>query len=66
MHKATLDRERLAHWLSPGDAVLVVSAPPKFTRLPCYRRGYLNEYARDHHVEDFLRCTAEAVNRPVF
>ena len=63
--KAMLAGERFAHWLSPGDAPFVVSAPRRFTRLPWYRRGYLKEYARDHHVEDLLRFTAEAVEQGV-
>ena len=63
--KAMLDGPRFAQLLSPGDAQFVISAPRKFTRLPWYRRGYLKEYARDHHVEDFLRFTAEAVDQGV-
>jgi hypothetical protein len=63
--KATLDGPQFAQLLSPADSQFVVSAPRKFTRLPWYRRGYLKEYARDHHVEDFLRFTAEAVDQGV-
>ena len=49
--------------LDPGGSELLVSAPRRFTRLPWYRRGYLKEYARDHHVEDFLLFTAHAVEQ---
>jgi len=63
--KAMLEGPQFAQLLSPGDAPFVVSAPRKFTRLPWYRRGYLKEYARDHHIEDFLRFTAEAVDQGV-
>ena len=63
--KATVDGPQFAELLSPGDAPFVLSAPRRFTRLPWYRRGYLKEYARDHHVEDFLRFTAQAVEQGV-
>lgn len=55
--------ERFAQLLDPQDAEFLVSPPRRFTRLPWYPRGYLKEYARDHHVEDFLRFTAEAVEQ---
>ena len=63
--KSMLEGPQFAALLSPGDAPFVVSAPRRFTRLPWYRRGYLKEYARDHHVEDFLRFTAAAVDQGV-
>lgn len=63
--KSMLDGPAFAELLWPGDAPFLVSAPRRFTRLPWYRRGYLKEYARDHHVEDFLRFTAEAVDQQV-
>lgn len=63
--KSMLDGPLFSEWLAPGDAQFLVSAPRQFTRLPWYRRGYLKEYARDHHVEDFLRFAAEAVEQDV-
>lgn len=63
--KAMLDRQHFAEWLAPGDAPFLVSSPLKFTRLPWHRRGYLKEYARDHHVEDLLRFAAEAVDQGI-
>ena len=57
--------EAYARHLDPGAQPFVVSAPRRFTRLPWYRRGYLKEYARDHHVEDLLRFTGEAVDQGV-
>jgi hypothetical protein len=62
---ATLQGEAYARHLDPGDRTFVLSAPRRFTRLPWYRRGYLKEYARDHHVEDLLRFAAEAVAQGV-
>ncbi len=59
--KAMLEGSRFAEALAPGDTPFLVSAPLKFTRLPWHRRGYLKEYERDHHVEDLLRFSAEAV-----
>jgi hypothetical protein len=63
--KALLDEPRFAEWLSPGPAPFLVSRPLKFTRLPWHRRGYLKEYARDHHVQDLLRFAAAAVDEGV-
>ena len=63
--KSMLDGARFAEWLWPGESQFLVSAPRRFTRLPWYRRGYLKEYARDHHVEDLLRFAAEAVDQGV-
>jgi hypothetical protein len=63
--KAMLDKPRFADCLAPGDAPFLVSAPLRFTRLPWHRRGYLREYARDHHVQDLLRFAAEAVEQQV-
>lgn len=63
--KAMLDKARFAAWLAPGDAPFLVSAPLEFTRVPWHRRGYLKEYARDHHVQDLLRFGAEAVEQGV-
>ncbi|HEV7577172.1 MAG TPA: hypothetical protein VGO85_14115 [Caldimonas sp.] len=57
--------DRLAAALDPGDAMFLVSAPRRFTRVPWHRRGYLKEYARDHCVEDLLRFTGEAVDQGV-
>jgi hypothetical protein len=54
-----------ARGLDPGERSFVVSRPMRFTRLPWYRRGYLKEYARDHHVQDLLRFAAEAVEQGV-
>jgi hypothetical protein len=63
--KSMLDGQQFAQRLWPGNAQFLVSAPRRFTRLPWYRRGYLKEYARDHHVDDLLRFTAEAVDQGV-
>ncbi len=63
--KSLLDSERFAGWLAPGDTPFLVSAPLRFTRLPWHRRGYLKEFDRDHHVEDLLRFSAEAVEQGV-
>ncbi|HJV61640.1 MAG TPA: hypothetical protein VJ743_11885 [Albitalea sp.] len=63
--KTALEGARFAQVLWPGEAPFVLSAPLRFTRLPWYRRGYLKEYTRDHHVEDLLRFTAEAVDQGV-
>jgi len=63
--KSMLDKGRFAEWLAPGDAPFLVSSPLKFTRVPWHRRGYLKEYARDHHVQDLLRFAAEAVDQGV-
>ena len=63
--KSLLDGGRLATALQPGDATFLVTAPRRFTRVPWHRRGYLKEYARDHHVEDLLRFTGEAVDQGV-
>lgn len=60
-----IDGPQFAEMLWPQEAPFVVSGPRRFTRLPWYRRGYLKEYARDHHVEDLLRFTAEAVEQQV-
>jgi len=63
---AELERDDVyARGLDPGDRAFVVSRPWRFTRLPWYRRGYLKEYARDHHVQDLLRFSAEAVEQGV-
>jgi hypothetical protein len=61
--KAMLEGEAYARALDPGEADFLVSRARRFTRLPWYRRGYLKEYARDHHVEDFLFFTAHAVEQ---
>ncbi|HSN31629.1 MAG TPA: hypothetical protein VLU41_03010 [Ideonella sp.] len=61
--KAMLEGEAYARALDPGEADFLVSCARRFTRLPWYRRGYLKEYARDHHVEDFLLFTAHAVEQ---
>jgi hypothetical protein len=63
--KAMLDKPRFAEFLAPGDSPFLVSSPLKFTRVPWHRRGYLKEYARDHHVQDLLRFAAEAVDQGV-
>jgi hypothetical protein len=63
--KSLLDTTRFAQWLAPGEAPFLVSTPLRFTRLPWHRRGYLKEYDRDHHVEDLLRFSAEAVEQGV-
>jgi hypothetical protein len=63
--RSMVDGPQLAQFLWPGQAPFLVSAPRRFTRLPWYRRGYLKEYARDHHVEDLLRFAAEAVEQGV-
>jgi hypothetical protein len=65
VHKSALQGPAFARLLDPGDARFLVGAPRCFTRLPWYPRGYLKEYARDHHVEDLLRFTAEAVRQGV-
>ena len=61
--KSMLDKPRFAEWLAPGEAPFLVSSPLRFTRVPWHRRGYLKEYARDHHVQDLLRFVAEAVDQ---
>ena len=61
--KEMLEGDAYTRALDPGEAEFLVSAPRRFTRLPWYRRGYLKEYARDHHVEDFLLFTAHAVEQ---
>ena len=61
----TLQGDAYARHLDPGAHGFLLSAPNRFTRLPWYRRGYLKEYARDHHVEDLLRFAAEAVEQGV-
>ncbi len=62
---ASLRGDALGRHLDPGERAFVVSAPLCFTRVPWYRRGYLKEYARDHHVADLLRFAAEAVEQGV-
>jgi hypothetical protein len=62
---AALRGDAYARHLDPGDRSFVVSAPRRFTRVFWYRRGYLKEYARDHHVDDLLRFVAEAVAQGV-
>jgi len=62
---AQLEGAAYARGLDPGERAFVVSAPRRFTRLPWYRRGYLKEYARDHHVQDLLRFAAAAVDAGV-
>lgn len=61
----SLQGDAYARHLDPGAQPFLLSAPNRFTRLPWYRRGYLKEYARDHHVEDLLRFAAEAVEQGV-
>lgn len=61
--KAMLAGDAYARALDPGAAEFLVSAPRRFTRLPWYRRDYLKEYARDHHVADFLLFAAQAVEQ---
>ncbi|MEO8309763.1 MAG: hypothetical protein ABI520_01215 [Caldimonas sp.] len=63
--KARLDKPHFAAWLAPGAAPFLVSRPLRFTRVPWHRRGYLKEYARDHHVEDLLRFAGAAVEEGV-
>ncbi len=63
--KSMLEGARLGERLWPGDALFLVTAPRRFTRVPWHRRGYLKEYARDHCVEDLLRFTGEAVDQGV-
>jgi hypothetical protein len=65
VHKDVLLPPRFAALLDPADSEFLVTAPRVFTRLPWYRRGYLKEYARDHHVQDLLRYAAEAVEQGV-
>jgi hypothetical protein len=63
--KATLEGDRYAEALWPGDGRFLVSRPRRFTRVFWHRRGYLHEYGRDHCVEDLLRFAAEAVEQGV-
>lgn len=65
VHADLLRGAAFGELMHPGSAEFLVSAPRVFTRLPWYRRGYLKEYARDHHVEDLLRFTAAAVEQGV-
>ena len=65
VHKAVLQPPAFAQLLHPGEQEFLVSPPLRFTRLPWYPRGYLKEYVRDHHAEDLLRFTAEAVEQGV-
>lgn len=56
-----VDAERLADWLRPGDADFVVCPPFSMRK----EDGYLGQYGAHHYAEDFLRFTAEAVERGV-
>jgi len=51
---------RLVEWLTPGDEPFLVCPPLAMRKL-----GYLGQYGRAHHAEDFLRFAAEAVEQGV-
>lgn len=65
VHRAALEGLDLAQLLDPGEQPFLVTAPLCFSRWPWRRKGYLHQYARYHHAEEFLRFTAEAVAQGV-
>jgi hypothetical protein len=65
VHKDRLQGAPFAEALWPGDEDFLVGEPVVFTKLPWYRKTYLKNYSRTHHVEDLLRFTAQAVEHGV-
>jgi hypothetical protein len=61
VHKGDLPKDVLERVMQPGDAPFLVSQPCRFPRGTTHL-GLLEQYRYAHHVEDFLRFTAAAVD----